>query len=120
MATRDEVTISGGSVAAGNIGGRGNKVEADSISLHQGSDRDAELAALRERLATLTERLAADERPEAVRAHERAELLTEELADEEPDGKRVGKLWDRLGTSVEALKLGVEFAKVGESITRLF
>jgi hypothetical protein len=116
--SRQSVTISGGTFEGVNVVGQGNEVHTGRSIVSPGQP---DIDDLRARITALVDQLSrrGDDAEHAV-ARDRAEQLAEELAESEPEPKRVVKLWDRLRASLDVVKVGVDIAKLTETVTHLF
>lgn len=117
-APRQSAEITGGTFSGATVVGQGNQVSIGSVN----AGTPPELNDLRRLVRQLVAELG-DEGPtdaQRIRAHDRAEQLSEELAVPEPEPKQVRKLWDRLTPVLEVVKLGLDVPRIADLIGRLF
>jgi hypothetical protein len=110
------VTVHGGTFSGVTAIGQQNAVQTGPVSMGQ-----TDLDELRQLVDDLVEQLAAGNPTDADRvvAKERAEALAEELADDEPNPKRVGRLWGKLLPLLETIKIGFDIAKMSGLVSNL-
>ena len=117
--SRNEVHITGGNFAGVNVVGQRNTTTTAAVLA--GTERDQAMAQLRDLVGTLRAEL---EQPgggtEQVKAGVHAEHLCAELAEDEPDGGRVGKIWNQVQGLLTTAQFGAHIAAISQAISQLF
>jgi hypothetical protein len=116
---RNEVSITGGNFTGVNVVGQHNTTTTGAVLA--GTERDQAVAHLRNLVGALRAEL---EQPgggtDQVKASVHAEHLAEELAEDEPDGGRVGKIWNQMQGLVTTAQFGAHIAAISQAISKLF
>lgn len=116
---RNEVSITGGNFTGVNVVGQHNTTTTGAVLV--GAERDQALAHLRNLVEVLRAEL---EQPgggtDQVKAGVHAEHMSEELAKDEPDGGRVGKIWNQMQGLLTTAQFGAHIAAISQAISMLF
>lgn len=116
---RNEVSITGGDFTGVTVVGQHNTTTTGAVLA--GAERDQALTHLRNLVDALRAELEqAGGGTDQVKAGVHAEHMSEELAEDEPDGGRVGKIWNQLQGLVTTAQFGAHIAAISLAISKLF
>lgn len=114
-----QATVTGGTFSGVTTVGQDNEVHVRSVRINTG-EADA-LAELTRLVDALTAELATgDHDANRAVAHEQASQLAAELTETQPAANRVKRVWARLRSTLDVVKVGVDVARIAEAIAHLF